>query len=187
MEINQIKKSAKRQIELTQGSLFVSKSHGTFQYYRLNSNGTRTYIKKRDEKVLSELAQKKYCQMVLNNLNQSGPTKECIASAYRTFPKELKKYINPFELPVEDKVKQWEDEKYVRKDISDDMFFYLTDKGEKVRSKSEVIIANKLYKHGIPYRYENQWDLSGFYNYESKNRQAIYLGTFWFDEQSDVL
>lgn len=31
---------------------------------------------------------------------------------------------------------------------------YYTDKGERVRSKSEVIIANKLNYLGIPYRYE---------------------------------
>lgn len=160
MEINQIKKSAKRQIELTEGSLFISKSHGSFQYYRLNSNGTRTYIKKRDEKVLSELARKKYCQMVLKYLKQSNHSKEGIASVYKSFPKELKKYIVPFEIPVEDKVEQWKEEKYIRKYLSDDNYYFQTDKGDKVRSKSEVIIANKLYKHGIPYRYENQLQLS---------------------------
>ena len=31
---------------------------------------------------------------------------------------------------------------------------FYTDKGERVRSKSEVLIANELYRHGIPYRYE---------------------------------
>jgi ATP-dependent DNA helicase RecQ len=31
---------------------------------------------------------------------------------------------------------------------------YSTEKGDKVRSKSEVIIANLLYKHGIKYEYE---------------------------------
>ncbi len=34
-----------------------------------------------------------------------------------------------------------------------DPIFY-THKGERVRSKSEVIIANLLYKYQIPYRYE---------------------------------
>ena len=31
---------------------------------------------------------------------------------------------------------------------------YYTDNGERVRSKSEIIIANKLYRYNIPYRYE---------------------------------
>lgn len=160
MDISRIIKTANRQIELTEGSLFISKSHGTLQYYRMNRNGTRTYIKKGDEQVLTELAQKKYCQMVLKVLKQSNPSKESIASVLKSIPNELKKYISPFEIPVEDKVKQWKEEKYVRKYLPDDIISYQTDKGDKVRSKSEVIIANKLYRHGIPYRYENQWQLS---------------------------
>lgn len=31
---------------------------------------------------------------------------------------------------------------------------FITEKGERVRSKSEKIIADKLYAMGIPYRYE---------------------------------
>ena len=31
---------------------------------------------------------------------------------------------------------------------------YYTDRGERVRSKSEVIIANKMYSAGVPYLYE---------------------------------
>lgn len=31
---------------------------------------------------------------------------------------------------------------------------YYSDKGERMRSKSEIIIANILNKNGIPYRYE---------------------------------
>lgn len=31
---------------------------------------------------------------------------------------------------------------------------HYTDKGERVRSKSEIMIANYLYRHNIPYLYE---------------------------------
>ena len=34
------------------------------------------------------------------------------------------------------------------------MPIYVTDKGERVRSKSELNIANMLYKMNIPYKYE---------------------------------
>lgn len=30
----------------------------------------------------------------------------------------------------------------------------LSDKGERVRSKTEILIANALYKNDVPYRYE---------------------------------
>lgn len=39
---------------------------------------------------------------------------------------------------------------------------YLTAKGDYVRSKSEVIIANELYNHGISYDYEKPLLLSGY-------------------------
>ena len=38
----------------------------------------------------------------------------------------------------------------------------LTDRGERVRSKSELIIANLLSKEGIPYKYECPLRLKGF-------------------------
>lgn len=31
---------------------------------------------------------------------------------------------------------------------------FFSEKGERMRSKSEVLIANALYKRGIPYKYE---------------------------------
>lgn len=48
-------------------------------------------------------------------------------------------------------------EKYltdVKKPISDDIPVYTTMRGERVRSKSEIIIADRLFANGIPYKYE---------------------------------
>ena len=44
--------------------------------------------------------------------------------------------------------------------------FYLTNKGEKVRSKSEKILADMFYKWNIPYCYEAKLNL--------KNMKTIY-------------
>ena len=40
------------------------------------------------------------------------------------------------------------------RNADDDMSNYITDAGERVRSKSELVIANLLYKNNIPYMYE---------------------------------
>ena len=54
----------------------------------------------------------------------------------------------------------WEREEYLKKGNCEyDMPEHYTVKGEKVRSKSEVTIANMLYEKGIPYRYEEQLQL----------------------------
>ena len=48
----------------------------------------------------------------------------------------------------------WKSLEYTSLGFSPDYAEYYTDNGERVRSKSEIIIANKLYRYNIPYRYE---------------------------------
>ena len=54
------------------------------------------------------------------------------------------------------------------------------EKGERVRSKSEKIIADKLYMLGIPYRYEYPLVLDGNYKLNTYEKNAIYLGVQLF-------
>lgn len=49
---------------------------------------------------------------------------------------------------------QWLAQSYKHKEIDDDMTVYETINGERVRSKSEQLIADRLYFNGIPYIYE---------------------------------
>ena len=50
--------------------------------------------------------------------------------------------------------KKWLDEPYDRKPIKKGNASYFTLKGDYVRSKSELIIADRLWANGIPYKYE---------------------------------
>ena len=50
---------------------------------------------------------------------------------------------------------------YTGKEFFDDMPVIMTERGERVRSKSEKIIADKLFAMGIPYRYEYPVQLKG--------------------------
>ena len=77
-----------------------------------------------------------------------------IQQIYASFPEEAKKYINPIEMPDEDYAKRWIDIPYVRKEIPEYLPCYETNRKEKVRSKSELNIANALAAKGIPYKYE---------------------------------
>lgn len=79
----------------------------------------------------------------------------------------------PLVLPREDFIKQWEEEKQQLKEkmwsmvmksydeSMDDEEGVFTEKDEKVRSKSEKIIADKLNLMGIPYIYELPLHLDG--------------------------
>lgn len=67
---------------------------------------------------------------------------------------ERRKLITPVTLETKDYAHEWQSIQYTPKPIGPAISNHLTDKGETVRSKSEVIIANTLARQQIPYRYE---------------------------------
>lgn len=97
--------------------------------------------------------------LVRNSINVSTSIK----SLYSKLPSEIKNYISPIDMSDEDYISQWISQEYKTKDLGENAPFYITDKGEQVRSKSELNIANALFKHKIPYRYEAPLLLKGKY------------------------
>lgn len=53
-------------------------------------------------------------------------------------------------------IKAWSNEQYIKNPSYPEHLLHKSLSGEKLRSKSEVIIANALYMNHIPYRYECQ-------------------------------
>lgn len=58
-------------------------------------------------------------------------------------------------------VEAWRQSAYPRSNRYPEQLIHKTMRGEYVRSKSEVIIANALYQAGIPYRYEQIAEFGG--------------------------
>ena len=73
---------------------------------------------------------------------------------YEHLKEERKHLVRPIVLTDEEFVKRWQEAEYDLNPISNDIPFYQTLKGERVRSKSEMIIADRLLAKGIPYKYE---------------------------------
>lgn len=69
--------------------------------------------------------------------------------------------ITPAEPTWEQLLEQWKLKKYVKKGFTEDIPIILTEKGERVRSKSEKIISDYLDQHKIPYKYECPLYLKG--------------------------
>ena len=65
-----------------------------------------------------------------------------------------RKLITSGILSREEKIRRFEEETYESKPIDDDRTEIYTNKGERVRSKSEKIIADHFERRGILYRYE---------------------------------
>ncbi len=85
----------------------------------------------------------------IKTINQTDPLE-----IYRKIGKGKQKLVDPIELSNEQYRSQWEKFEFEGKPFEENAPEIYTDRGERVRSKSEKIIADKLYRENIAYRYE---------------------------------
>ena len=83
--------------------------------------------------------------------NYPQPTAEGI---YEQLNDENKKSVKPIVLTDEQYIQRWLNIPFTPKPITSDQPVFITMKGEHVRSKTEMIIADRLLASGIPYKYE---------------------------------
>ncbi len=170
---NIIKEKEKSLKGAPKGILNIARAGTRVQYYYKSDSKDkkRKYIKKTDETLIKNLCQKDYDERVLElarkelfhlrNLYALSENGLC-DDIYMNLHADRKCYVTPIELPDEEFVEQWQHQEYEKKGFSPNAPEYYTEKGERVRSKSEILIANTLCKHGIPYRYEVPLYLNGF-------------------------
>ena len=156
-----------------EGTLRISRNNGKVQYYhrKEKSSTVGTYIPRKNRELAAALAQKNYNEKLLSSIQEEL---EAINAFFTFYPKyeaeevfdgmneERRKLIKPLIEPDEVYVQRWQSIPYKGKAFDDGTPGFLTDKGEKVRSKSEMIIANQLARAGVPYRYEYPLRLKGF-------------------------
>jgi len=154
------------------GALRVCCHGNRTQFYHRNDskdlNGV--YIRDKDIHVAQKLAQKDYDKKVLSAAENelmvihkclADYPKICAEDVYEGLHRERKKLILPILEPDEEYVHRWVNQEYQGKEFYGELPEFYTAKGERVRSKSEVIIADMLYREGIPYRYEYPIYLEG--------------------------
>ena len=160
-----IEKTEKELKNPPQGTLRISSCDGRVQYYHRKRPSDRVgeYISKKDMKLVTALAQKEYYEKINRLAMQElkaidAYLKQCPATTSELFYEGLQERRKELVIPVTETEemfrKRWESLEYEGKSFAIDSFEYYTDKGERVRSKSEIIIANSLAKANVPYRYE---------------------------------
>lgn len=171
--LQQVKGEKEKALETApQGSLRVLEKGENVQYYQRNAlnDDKLIYIKKRDVLHAQALAQKDYDEKILRSVD-----KELMAikhylkhypeinaeQIYENLHKGRQCLVHPIRVPDHIYINQWESRSYSTKVFSVDVPEYYSIKGERVRSKSEVIIADMLYRMGIPYHYEYPLYLKG--------------------------
>ena len=149
------------------GTLKYKQVKGKTYFYQQFSDGkvVQKYIKRRNESLAYSLAQKAYYQKVktllvkqideLTAFIDTYKPKE-VEMVYDELPRIRKQMIAPLRISIAEKIRRWNDETYEPNNNHPEGKIYETEQGEFVRSKSEVIIANMLYrnKKDILYKYE---------------------------------
>ncbi|MCD8217750.1 MAG: hypothetical protein LUD01_06845 [Clostridiales bacterium] len=128
------------------------------------------YIKNREKELIEKLAQKSYYQKILKKARYrlkridtflDDYEEDELLKVYSHLHPARKALIQPIYLPDELFVQRWEQVTYKKREFAPGDQEIYTEKGDRVLSKSEKILADKFYMMGIPYRYEFPLELSG--------------------------
>lgn len=153
------------------GRLRISKSSGYHQYYQCtNDRKGGKYIAKDNEELIQRLAQKTYDEKVLRAAEKTlkqikkladSYDEEEISKIYFGEHELRQKLIMPVEQTWQQRISDWMSKEYERKGFQEGTPVILTEKGERVRSKSEKIMADYFFRQGIEYKYECPLYLKG--------------------------
>lgn len=129
------------------------------------------YIPRAEGALVRRLAQKSYDEKIkklaarrlaqLKRLAKEYEDDE-IEMIYKKEHSARKALIQPVSPVWEQQVEAWAKEAYTGKEFMEDAPLILTDRGERVRSKSEKMLADLFFRKKIPYKYECPLYLKGF-------------------------
>lgn len=135
-----------------------------FYHYTSPDSPTGKYIRKKDTVFAEALAQKDYNTTLIEQLQkETAALKEyltqsqnglAIPKLYERLCPARQSLITPATLTDQQFLTQWKSVSWQGCPITPETLTYDTVNNEQVRSKSEVIIADALLRHDIPYRYE---------------------------------
>ena len=162
-----LQKLKEAQKELPQGHLRIAQK-GTkrpwFYHYTSPEYPTGKYIRKKDTQLAKTLAQKDYNSTLIQQIQKEiealqaylsqSQNGHAIPKLFESLCPARQTLITPVTLTDEQYISQWKSVTWQGRPIDPNALTYETANGELVRSKSEVIIADALLRHGIPYRYE---------------------------------
>lgn len=174
MELKEIIQIKEKELEnAPEGLVNVAKIGNRVQFYfkRSPDDSAKKYLKNKDKPFVKQLCQKDYDQKVLSVASKELKELERLI---RNYPKESyeeifdkinicrKEFVQPVVISDDVFVANWKQMEFQGKGFWDNTPEFYTDNDERVRSKSEILIANTLKKHGIPYKYEAPIHLSGY-------------------------
>ena len=163
--IAQIERQSKNWL---QGTLRVSPNKSYYRYFHYvpaadKKPAQNRYLTKNEIGIAQQLAQQDYERVLLRVARQQLHILErhpgeydphALQDVYQNLHEGRKVLVTPLVMSDEEYVRQWEGVQYAPGKFDARDPFILSERGERVRSKSEKIIADKYLRRKIPYRYE---------------------------------
>lgn len=156
------------------GTLYVKNK----RYYVRNGNSAKEiYLGKNKDSLIKDLQEKVYYKelldaakteiMILNKIKKCKSNCRYFEQVFYELPENKRNLIEPYTSPEMIDIKKkidrarriWDEDSKDRKSVGKNLNF-ITLNGERVRSKSELIIADRLKVAGIPYCYEGKYLLA---------------------------
>ena len=166
---NILNKLKKEVISLPEGRLRCTSSNGMEQFF---VNGV--YSSKNEMEFIQGIAQREYDENMISILEDNIKKLRSVQRIYLEKKMDKcymdacdarKKLVTPACESLQERVERFLSEEYSPGVFSENnrTEFY-TQLGERVRSKSELLIADCLYRNHVPYRYEKPLMLPGWIN-----------------------
>ena len=193
------------------GNIRVRKWKSVVEYYYWDEEEKKQgkrgyngrYLRKEEEQTAKAIIQRDYDMQVKKRGEKLTRAIEKFLKVYDETNLQLlyqnmnplrRAMIKPVVIHDEEYVKQWLSFEYKGKAFAEADKEIITERGERVRSKSEKIIADKLYMLGIPYRYECPLYLNGnvtvypdFTILRMPEREEVYLEHFGMLDDAEYL
>lgn len=162
-----LKKIESSCIDIIDGSLVIRSDGESTRFLRYRTKDTPLeYLNSRKVGILAPLSQKRYNSELYRTVKARAKAiekslkpleglkdKEDLLHIYEDLPQEIKGYVTPILDDDEEYARKWQNQWVPQNDIPMKTK-YKTLRGDFVRSKSEALIADRLYANGIPYHCE---------------------------------
>ncbi|MCQ2549786.1 MAG: hypothetical protein MJ134_07075 [Lachnospiraceae bacterium] len=173
-----LKNKAENEVKhLPKGKLRCTKSNGCHQYY-LDGK----YVSKDQRELIGKIAKRNYLEKLLEMLARSIKAIDYVEKYYETSQLDnvynsmcpgRRQLVEPITETLKQKIEKFMAQTYEPLSFKEnDTSEYYSNNGERVRSKSEKLIADELSNRGIPYKYEMPLTL------ETSGRTVIFRPDF---------
>jgi|GEM_PF-266368 len=159
----------KEYLLLPSGDLQREKHKNHYHYFLRGEDKKRQYLRKTEKALIGQMLRKRFLKKALPQLRRNlrelqramGACGKIAEPVFETYDESEKifegaKGENAGSSKLSKEEKNWLALPSKKNDYHQENLVHLTANGEKVRSKSEALIAGLLYSYHIPYKYEEE-------------------------------